>query len=443
MKHQRTVADPTETLLIALEEFGRGGAIVLDQRLRTIGAGPRAIEILGESVQLGAPITKMLCGESLNRPIAEALAAARPIVSIVERPLGRSTQSVLVRATPIGVIGKSTAGWVLTLERQPTADGPESFHGMWTSHPSMKRIFHVIGKVASSDVTVLVRGDSGSGKELVARAIHALSRRAKGPLRAINCAAVPPTLLESELFGHAKGAFTGAVRDNPGHFRLADRGTLFLDEVAEMPPELQAKMLRVLETREILPVGARDPVSVDVRIIAATHRSLRKEVEQGRFRADLMYRLRVIPIFLPPLHARGNDVLLLALKLIEEMNQRSSRKVSHIAPSAAEALVRYAWPGNIRELRNALEYAYAIGEGPVLVSSDLPPELTSNESIDIEASPPVNTSPISSQAGQSKESERILRAIERSSGNRDRAAKILGISRITLWRRMKALGIRA
>jgi transcriptional regulator with PAS, ATPase and Fis domain len=300
----------------------------------------------------------------------------------------------------------------------------------------------VIGKIAPSDVTVLVRGDSGSGKELVARAIHALSPRAKGPMRAINCAAVAPTLLESELFGHAKGAFTGAVRDAAGHFRLADHGTLFLDEVAEMPPDLQAKMLRVLETREILPIGARDAVSVDVRIIAATHRSLRKEVEQGRFRADLMYRLRVIPIFLPPLHARGNDVLLIARKLIDEMNLRASRTISQIAPSAAAALTRYGWPGNIRELRNALEYAYAIGEGPVLLSSDLPPELTTNEATDAEANARANVAPVPETADHGKEAERILRAIERSSGNRDRAAKILGISRITLWRRIKALRLR-
>ena len=165
---------------------------------------------------------------------------------------------------------------------------------------------------------MLVLGETGSGKELVATALHDLSPRAKGPFRAINCSAMPAPLLESELFGHARGAFTGAVRDNPGHFKLANRGTLFLDEVAELPLELQAKLLRVLETHTVMPVGAREPIAVDVRIVAATHRALRREVDAGRFRADLMYRLRVIPVFIPPLRARGGDVILLAERFIDK-----------------------------------------------------------------------------------------------------------------------------
>ena len=177
------------------------------------------------------------------------------------------------------------------------------------------------------------------------------------------------------------------MRETPGHFKLAHHGTLFLDEVAELSLDLQAKLLRVLETRTVLPVGASKPVAVDVRIVAATHRSLRKEVEEGRFRADLMYRLRVIPIFIPPLRARGDDVVLLAERFIEQMNLRSTRKIGRISPATKSTLLRYDWPGNVRELRNMLEYAFAIGDGPLLVDGDLPPEILSPGTLDAPARP--------------------------------------------------------
>jgi len=222
-----------------------------------------------------------------------------------------------------------------------TRPGPIEFQGMWTQDPGTKAVFRIIEKVASEDVTVLVRGETGAGKELVAAAIHALSPRKDGPFRAINCAALPPTLLESELFGHTRGAFTGAVRDAPGHFQLAHRGTLFLDEVAELPLDLQAKLLRVIETGRVLPVGARDAVTVDVRIVSATHRPLRREVEAGRFRSDLMYRLRVIPVFLPPLRLRPGDPSLLLERFVVEMNGKSRRRVDRIAPSVFEVFESY------------------------------------------------------------------------------------------------------
>ncbi len=446
MKRHRVESppEPNEAVRLALEELGGGATIVLDEELRTILVGPRAEALLGEAVPLGVALAKILCGHSIERPVAEALAAGRAISTTVQRPLpGGGVQTVLVRAAPVNDPGANRRAWVVSLEKQQDAEGPELFSGMWSGAPNMKRVFRIIDKVASTNSTVLVRGESGSGKELVAQALHARSQRARGPLRAINCAAVPPALLESELFGHVKGAFTGAVRDNPGHFRLADKGTLFLDEVAELPLELQAKMLRVLETRTIQPVGARDAASVDVRIVAATHRALRKEVEAGRFRADLMYRLRVIPIFLPSLRERGADVLLLAHRFIQEYNEQARRKVTHIAPSAADALLRYEWPGNVRELRNALEYAYAIGDGPVLVMSDLPPEIAGPHAPAVDE-PVLSTSSASAAARSvplTEEATRILRALDRSAGSRARAAKILGMSRVTLWRRMKSLGL--
>jgi len=302
----------------------------------------------------------------------------------------------------------------------------------------MKQMFHVLQRAARRDVPVLVRGETGAGKELVARALHDLSPRAKGPFKAINCAALPPSLLESELFGHVKGSFTGATRDHAGIFRAADRGTLFLDEIAEMPIDLQAKMLRVVETRTVIPVGGSDPIPVNVRLVAATHQSLRRAVELGRFRADLMYRLRVVPLLIPPLRARPGDVALLTDRIVEELNKAGERHVARVSPGARAALERYPWPGNVRELRNALQYAFVIGEGPVLTEADLLAEITSTEPGEALSAPRVNAPP---PVEGSPEAQRVRRALERAGGNRTRAAKILGVSRVTLWRRMKELDL--
>ncbi len=318
--------------------------------------------------------------------------------------------------------------------------GPIQFQGMWTQDPGTKDVFRIIEKVAAEDVTVLVRGETGAGKELVAAAVHNLSPRKDGPFRAINCAALPPTLLESELFGHTRGAFTGAVRDAPGHFQLAHRGTLFLDEVAELPLELQAKLLRVLETGRVLPVGARDAVTVDVRIVSATHRALRREVEAGRFRSDLMYRLRVIPVFLPPLRLRPGDPSLLLEHFVIEMNGKSRRQVQRIAPDVFDAFEHYDWPGNIRELRNVLAYAYVIGEGPVLEVGDLPLEVLGQDPAQLaEPGPPglhgAHNPPLSD------EERRIRDALIAADGRRSDAALALGMSRVTLWRKIKAMKV--
>jgi transcriptional regulator with PAS, ATPase and Fis domain len=228
------------------------------------------------------------------------------------------------------------------------------------------------------------------------------------------------------------------VRDTQGHFQLAHHGTLFLDEIGEMPLELQAKLLRVLETRSVLPVGAQKPTPVDVRIVSATHRALRQEVDAGRFRADLMYRLRVIPIFLPALRERKEDVALLYEKLMESMNKTSRRCVERVTPQAAALLERYDWPGNVRELQNVLAYAYAIGDGPLLRAEDLPPELITY--VERDAS---DLSPAPALAGRdlSEEAQQVLAVLQRTRGNKNQAAKVLGISRVTLWRRLRQLGL--
>jgi transcriptional regulator with PAS, ATPase and Fis domain len=432
---------PEDRLLAALEEAA-GPALVLDAKLAVTHATPSAEALVGGPVPRGVSVTKLLCGAAVERPIAEALARGVPVTGTVERPDERGRlRAVVVRATPIQ--RDPERGWVLTLDAEGGAadDGPLLFHGMWTRDPAMKRVFHVIERAARRDATVLVRGETGTGKELVGRALHALSPRRRGKFAAINCAALPSTLLESELFGHVRGAFTGAVRDQPGFFRIADGGTLFLDEVAEMPLELQAKLLRVLETKTIVPVGGREPRPVDVRIVAATHRSLRRDVELGRFRADLMYRLRVIPLFLPPLRARRGDVALLARQLVEALNAEGGRQVTRISPSALAILEGYPWPGNVRELRNALEYAYVIGEGPVLSPSDLPLEVVEPDAaLDAAERARGNASP-PPPPGISAEAARISAALERAGGHRERAARILGVSRVTLWRRMRELDL--
>ena len=398
-----------EHILAAAIDGLAGAAIVVDGAREIVHITPMAAALLAD--------------RSLSDPRV-VLALDAQMASTV------ALDDAILRVTPIVRAGIAVGSLLAVSPRIGEDDMPVLFHGMWTRDPAMKRAFHIIGRAAARDVGILVRGPTGSGKELVARAIHALSPRAAGPFRAVNCAALPATLLESELFGHVKGAFTGATHDHQGIFRTAHRGTLFLDEVAEMPLELQAKLLRVLETRTVIPLGAAEPVEVDARIVAATHQPLRRAVAEGRFRADLMYRLRIVPVFLPALALRHGDVELIASKLIERMNTQGGRQIARIAPSALAAMTEYAWPGNVRELRSALEYAYVIGDGSTLVESDLPPEVAGDES----APPPVT-------AIEGSEVERIREALARGGGNRVRTAELLGISRATLWRRMRAHGL--
>jgi transcriptional regulator with PAS, ATPase and Fis domain len=432
-REKRDLAERDRQLFEAVLDELVGAVLVLDSQLRIRAASGAAAHALAIPIPVGTSAATLLCGDRPKRPFAEALAAGLPFHAVIPRP-GAADEQVRVRSVPLAGVG-----WIVYLAAVAAGDHePVLFHGMWTSDPRMKETFRIIERVAGEDMTVLVRGETGTGKELVAGAIHALSPRKTGPFRALNCAALPPNLLESELFGHVRGAFTGAVKDTPGHVQLAHGGTLFLDEVAELPLELQAKLLRVIETRTVLPVGGRDPIPVDVRVVSATHRSLRAEVEAGRFRADLMFRLRVIPVRLPPLRERPADVLLIGQKVIDELNGRGRRAVSSIAPAAAAALERYEWPGNVRELKNVLAYAFAIGSGPVLELSDLPGELAAPAPAHEVVVAPV--APIIDDE-VAPDVRRIRDALVRTGGNRDRTAKLLGMSRVTLWRRMRELGL--
>ncbi len=316
-----------------------------------------------------------------------------------------------------------------------------AFHGMVTRDPSMVRVVATIRNIAETEATVLVRGESGTGKELVALAVHRESLRRNGPFVAVNCAAFTASLLESELFGHVKGAFTGATADRPGIFMQADGGTLFLDEVAELPMELQAKLLRVIQERVLVPVGGSKPRTVDVRIVAATHRSLRDEVRAGRFREDLMYRLRVVPLFLPSLRERPLDIELLLWHFIEEANARGPRRVMDVSPAAMRALLDHPWPGNVRELQNVVAYAFAVGRAATLDVDDLPPDLRATGTRPGPTVPaalpprvlPPRPAPVDPRA-------ELEEALARAGGDLGEAARLLGVSRTTLWRRRRALG---
>jgi transcriptional regulator with PAS, ATPase and Fis domain len=299
----------------------------------------------------------------------------------------------------------------------------------------MLEVFRTVSQVARTAATVLVLGESGTGKELIARAVHQESQRRDGPFVAINCAALTPTLAESQLFGHTKGAFTGAIASHDGVFRQADGGTLFLDEVAELPLEMQSKLLRALQESTFTPIGANEPVRVDVRIIAATHRDLAHEVREGRFRADLMYRLQVVPLPLPPLRDRRGDIEVLLRHLLARFNAsaEAGRRISSLAPAAVRVLLRHKWPGNVRELENVIQHAYAVGAGGCLTVSDLPAELRSQEGP--VPSPPVTATP--AETADDDEATRIREALARTGGRINEAAKLLGVSRATFFRKRK------
>ncbi len=321
---------------------------------------------------------------------------------------------------------------------------PTIFSGLVARSNSMLRIFSLIEHLSESDATVLITGESGTGKELIARATHVHSPRRKDPFVAVNCGALPGDLLESELFGHIRGAFTGAVRDRTGRFELAAGGTIFLDEVGDLPLPLQVKLLRVLQERTFERVGESESRTTDARVIAATNKDLRQAVVDGSFREDLYYRLRVVPLWIPPLRERREDIEPLTRHLLSRVSRRHDRSV-RLAPDAMRAILRYPWPGNVRELENALEYAVAVSRGQTLHAQDLPLEIAGEEvELSLSTNPPPEDptpAPTPGLESPSSELERIRNALDAHQWRRSEAAIALGMSRTTLWRKMRQYGL--
>jgi DNA-binding NtrC family response regulator len=301
---------------------------------------------------------------------------------------------------------------------------------------AMKRVFDTIMTVAGTDSTVLVTGKSGTGKELVARAIHHNSVRRERPFVAVNCGAIPETLIESELFGHKRGSFTGAVADKVGYFKTAEGGTLFLDEVSEMPVNLQVKLLRAIEQREVIPVGMSTPIGIDTRFVASTNRELQKEVEAGRFREDLYYRLNVVEIHLPPLSDRKDDIPLLVDHFINKYRTEIRKSVKGIDAEVMRALISHAWKGEVRELSNIIERAVIFCKGDLVTMGDLPEFFRSSSPVDF----PDDNKPLQ-QAMNELEKTYIERVLRKNNFDKEQTSRVLGISLPTLYRRIKELSI--
>jgi len=307
------------------------------------------------------------------------------------------------------------------------------FHGMVGRSPQMRRVFHLIEKAAQSDAPVFICGESGTGKELAARAIHDLGPRNDQPYVQFNCAALNEALLESELFGHVRGAFTGAFRHRQGRFEVAHGGDIFLDEIGDLPMSVQVKLLRVLETKTFERVGDNRELSVDVRVITATNKTLPELISQGLFREDLFYRINVIPIHLPPLRERREDIPLLADSFIQRLRAKRDKDIKGLSPQTMRLFMQHSWPGNVRELKSSLEYAFVLAEQGYIEPEHLPQNILEPDA------PVTETTPVATEAQEQK--QQLVRALRQAGGNKSETARILGINRVTVMNRMRKYGI--
>jgi DNA-binding NtrC family response regulator len=361
--------------------------------------------------------------------------------------LTRQAQGFLLKPFEFSVLEETVARALAGREpraAQPQA-APAPLHAWRTIHapellgddPSLLRVFRTIQQVCDTDCSVLITGESGTGKELVARALHAGSARAGQPFVTVNCAAIPENLLESELFGHVRGAFTGALAPRIGQFVAADGGTLFLDEIGELPLSQQAKLLRAVQEREVVPVGDQKARKVDVRLIAATHRDLEAMVEQGTFREDLLYRIQVVPIELPPVRSRAGDIPQLVDAFVQRVNQKRNRKVTGVTEEAMSMLVAFDWPGNVRQLENLVERMVLLrAEGPLDVE-DLPPRMQKPRAQRAQPAELPEDGIDLRDAVEQFENKLILQALERTGWNKNRAAAVLRMNRTTLVEKLK------
>lgn len=322
---------------------------------------------------------------------------------------------------------------IAAYERQLRSD--DGFCGLIGTSPAMRRVFDLIANAAQSDAPVIILGESGTGKELAAQAIHQIGARTGKPFVKVNCAAFTESLLESELFGHVRGAYTGAYRDRAGRFEAADGGDIFLDEIGDLPLATQIKLLRVLEEKIVERVGDATPVPVDVRIISASNRNLPDLIRKGQFREDLFFRINVIPILLPPLRDRREDIPLLAESFFHKIGLKNRKSIQGIADDTMACLMAYAWPGNVRELKSAFEYAFVTCQENTIRPRHLPPNLQSSIA---GVQPPTARSAFNRQEIQRME---LIEALEATEGNQSRAAELLGVTRVTIWNRMRRFGV--
>jgi DNA-binding NtrC family response regulator len=426
--------------LLAVLDVQRTGNVLVDAAGRIVFANAAAARILGTDpralVDVPWPEGLRLSGDA--RHAVEALLRAAPsrrqkvVARLPDRGAGDSVVEIEIeddpRAPERKIFFLADVSELHGLRRLLDEQG--EFHNIVGRSAPIQRVVRLVQQVAPTDVTVLIEGETGTGKELVARAIHHESARRKGPFVAVNCAGLSEELAASQLFGHRRGAFTGAVADSIGMFEAARSGTLFLDEIGDLPLRIQTTLLRVLEERTVMRIGETQPRPVDVRIVVAANRDLATEVEAGRFRADLLYRIRVGRIHLPPLRERRVDLPLLVRHILSEQRAITGRHVEAVNDEAMQALLAYEWPGNVRELKNTLGYAVIHCAGTAIELEDLPPEV-------LERATPVI--PPADLPGD--ERERIVAALARAGGERKAAAALLGVSRATLYRRMAHYGI--
>jgi len=323
---------------------------------------------------------------------------------------------------------------ILRLKKQ--LNNEDGFHGMLGKSAAMKKVFDLIASAAPSEAPVVIYGESGTGKELAAAAIHRLSDRHDGPFVKVNCAALNENLLESELFGHVKGAFTGADRTRVGRFEAANKGAMFLDEIGDLPLTTQTKLLRVLQEKEFERVGDNRPIATDVRILAATNKDINRLMQEELFREDLYYRISVIPIYLPPLRARLDDIPLLVDTFIHRMRLKTEKNITGIAKEVLDVFMQYRWPGNIRELINVIEYAFVLCPEEDISIAHLPAQLLGQQPVHVQQAPKT-----SRQLSTGDMRQELVQALLAAGGNKSEAARRLGISRVTLWKRIKKFGV--
>jgi DNA-binding NtrC family response regulator len=425
----------------AIESLMGGGAFDMVLTDLALGRGPSGMDVLRAAKKVRPETVVVMITAHGNEQIAvEAMKAGAE--DYVPKPFDNDEIRLVVQ--------KALERTRLERENRLLRDQIQRQYGyenLIGAGAPMQKVFETIQKVAETDLTVLVRGESGTGKELVAQALHNRSNRKNQPFIAVNCAAISRELVESELFGHEKGAFTGADARRQGRFEAAEGGTIFLDEIGDMPLETQAKVLRVIQERSFERVGGTQPIDVDVRIVAATHRNLQEEVAEGRFREDLFYRLHVVEIELPPLRARSEDIPALAQRFLEQVNERHGRDKQRISEAALAALARHPWPGNVRELRNALEQAAVLTTGKEIGEADLhltrsPTALPSKGQAEV-VEEGVSFSEAKRNAVQRFEHGFLLRALRAHGGNISRAAESVGMVRQSLQQKIRELGLRS